>query len=103
MTRHEQNDTPTQQLPAIRGNTGVRTDLQTIVGVGTVVAGAIVWCAFMYRDVQGLKESDHNKSVKIDAITDQLASVKDDVKHIRWILDPTASRPVLVKPAQGNP
>ena len=105
MTRHTQNDTPTEALPAMTGSTGFRTNLQTLWSVGVTVVGAAIWGTFMYLDVQTLKENDKIKTVKIDEFARQLNGVESDVKRIRWILDPTASsRPVLVKPTtQANP
>jgi len=89
-------------LPAITERTGVRTNLLTLCTVGGALVSSAIWCTCMYMDVQTLKKSDEDKAKAILAITDKLNSVDNDVKHIRWILDPTASKPVLISPTHSN-
>jgi hypothetical protein len=99
--------TPTDMLPVMTGNTGFRTNLQTLWSIGVTVVGAAIWGTFMYLDVQSLKESDKEKTASINEMSRQLNGVESDIRRIRWILDPTAaatSRPVLTQPpTKANP
>jgi hypothetical protein len=86
----------------LTATTGIKTTIGTLTTVGGTLIGAVVWCTYMYMDVQILKKNDDKKSQSIEEMSEKLASVEMDVKRIRWILDPTASKPVLVSPTRSN-
>jgi hypothetical protein len=82
--------------------TGIKTTLGTLVSVGSSIIGAVIWCTYMYVDVQTLKKNDEDKAKALVTMTEKLSNVEADVKHIRWLLDPTASRPVLASPTHTS-
>lgn len=92
----------TDAYPALSNNTKIKLSLEKLWGIATVIVAAAVWGTVVYIDVQTLKKNDAEKAAKIDAINERLSAVQDDVRQIRWILAPPASKPLLVDPAVGQ-
>jgi hypothetical protein len=78
----------------ITAETRVRTNLQTIIGLGGVVIAAAVWCTVVYLDVQGLKESAKAKDAQLDTMAKDMAAMRSQVDRLAWKLDViTAGQP----------
>lgn len=79
-------------LPILTEDTKVRTNVKTLVGMASVLVGAVIWCTVVYLDVQALKESDRSKSSQLDRMTTDMTAIREQVAHLTWIFDPRASR-----------
>ena len=75
-------------MPAISGETKVRTDAKTLCAAIAFIISATIWGYAVYSDVQRLKASDAEN-------TKSLGLLRDDVAHIRWLLEPEHSSTVV--------
>lgn len=87
-------DTP-GPVPSLTEATKVRTDLGTIIKVGGVLAACVISWTIIYLDVQGLKDAKKEQAEIMSKMAEQLAGLRDEVRQLRWTIDPPLSRPVI--------
>lgn len=87
-------DTP-GPVPALTEATRLRTDIGTVVKVGGFLAMCVISWTIIYLDVQGLKEAKKEQTEQMRIMAEQMVSLRDEVRALRWTIDPPLSRPVI--------
>lgn len=89
-----ERDTP-GPLVALTEMTKVKTNVATIISVICFAIGAAIWGTVVYGDVQTLKKSDSERAAQIKEMSETLGSLRDEVRQLRWTIDPPISHAVV--------
>lgn len=69
-------------LPALTEDTRVKTNIKTIIGIGSTLIGAVIWCTNVHNNLSDLRDSKEKQAAKMEEMSARLANMEITINRI---------------------